>query len=78
MPPVDTVLNFQVCDGELLKRAKSRARADDTDEVIGIRLKVYREHTVPLIGYYGNKLVTVNGAGSIDEVFTRVLRALGR
>jgi adenylate kinase len=75
---IDTVLNFQVCDDELLTRATSRARADDTDEVIGTRLKVYREHTAPLLDYYGNKLVTVDGAGSIDEVFTRVLRALGR
>jgi adenylate kinase len=75
---IDTVLIFQVSDGELLKRAKSRARADDTDEVFRIRLKVYREHTVPLIGYYGNKLVTVDGTGPIDEVFTRVVRALGR
>jgi adenylate kinase len=75
---IDAVLNFQVSDGELLKRAKSRARADDSDELLRIRLKAYRDHTVPLIGYYGNKLVTIDGAGSIDEVFTRVLRALGR
>jgi adenylate kinase len=75
---IDTVLNLQVSESELLKRAKTRARADDTDEVLRIRLKVYREHTVPLLGYYGSKLVTVDGAGPIDEVFTRVLRALGR
>lgn len=61
---IDTVLNFHVCDDELLTRAKSRARTDDTDEIIRTRLKVYREHTAPLLNYH------------IDEVFTRVLRAL--
>jgi adenylate kinase len=75
---IDTVLNFQVRDDELLTRLKGRGRADDTDEVIQIRLKVYREQTAPLLDYYGNKLVTVDGVGSIDDVFMRVLHALGR
>jgi adenylate kinase len=39
---------------------------------------MYREQTAPLLDYYSNKLVTVDGAGSIDEVFMRVLRAVGR
>jgi len=38
---------------------------------------VYREQTAPLLDYYGNKLVTIDGVGSIDEVFTRLPRALG-
>jgi len=61
------------------KVAKRRARADDIDEVIlQTRLKIYRQQTAPLLDYYSNKLVSVDGAGSIDEVFTRVLRAVGR
>ena len=75
---IDTVLKFQVRDDELLTRLKRRGRADDTDEVIHNRLRVYREQTAPLLDYYGNELVTIDGVGSIDEVFTRVLRALGR
>jgi adenylate kinase len=61
---IDNVLNFQVCEDELLMRLKGRGRADDTDEVIQIRLKVYREQTAPLLDYYGNKLVTTDGVSS--------------
>jgi adenylate kinase len=75
---IDAVLNPQVCEDELFTRLNCRARADDTDEVIQNRLKVYREQTAPLLDYYANQLITVDGVGSIDEVFTRVLRALGR
>jgi adenylate kinase len=76
---IDTVLSLHVCEDELLTRAKRRARADDIDEVVlQTRLKMYREQTAPLLDYYSNKLVSVDGAGSIDEVFTRVLRAVGR
>jgi adenylate kinase len=76
---IDTVLSLHVCEDELLMRATRRARADDSDEVVlQTRLKMYREQTAPLLDYYGNKLVSVDGSGSIDEVFTRVLRAVGR
>lgn len=75
---IDTVLNLQVSDDELLIRAKSRARPDHTDEVIHTRLKEYREHTAPLLNYHANKLIIVDAAGSGDEVYARVLRALGR
>ena len=75
---IDAVLEFQVPEDRLLERLRERARADDTDEVIRNRLRVYRQQTAPLLAHYHNKLVTVDGVGSIDEVFTRALRALRR
>ena len=72
------MLNFRVCQDELLTRLKSRARADDTDELIQNRLTVYRDQTAPLPGYYSDELVTADAVGSIDEVFTRALCAVGR
>jgi adenylate kinase len=74
---LDAVLNLDVDEDELLTRMKERARADDTDEVIRNRLKVYREQTTPLLNYYRNELITIDAVGSIDEVFTRVVQALG-
>lgn len=44
----DAALKFQVREDELLTRLKRRARADDTDEVIHNRLRVYQEQTAPL------------------------------
>jgi adenylate kinase len=76
---LDTVLEFAVSEQELLDRLKSRGRADDTEEVIHNRMQVYRDETEPLLEYYShNNLQTVDAVGSLDEVFARALRALGR
>jgi adenylate kinase len=75
---LDAVLEFRVSEDELLSRLKSRGRADDTDEVILNRMNVYRDETAPLLDYYSDELKTVDAIGSLDEVFARALRALGK
>ena len=75
---LDAVLELRVPEDELLERLKARGRADDTDEVILNRMKVYRDETAPLLEYYRNELKTVDAVGSVDEVFARALRALGK
>ena len=54
-------------------------RADDSEETILNRLKVYAAQTAPLIDYYGraHKLASVDGNGSVQEVRQRLLQALG-
>jgi adenylate kinase len=71
------VLEFQVPEDQLMERLRERARADDTDEVVRNRLTVYRQQTAPLLAHCQDKLIAVDGVGSIDEVFTRALSALG-
>jgi adenylate kinase len=58
--------------GELIQRE------DDNEETIGNRLAVYRKNTEPLIEFYAkrDKLTTVDAAGSIDEVYERLVEAL--
>ena len=75
---LDAVLEFRVAEDVLLERLKARGRADDTDEVILNRMKVYRDETAPLLEYYRDELKTVDAIGTVDEVFARALRALGR
>ncbi|ORB71234.1 adenylate kinase [Mycobacterium scrofulaceum] len=75
---IDAVLEFRVSQEELLQRLKSRGRADDTDDVILNRMKVYRDETAPLLEYYRDELKTVDAIGTMDEVFARALRALGK
>jgi adenylate kinase len=50
-------------------------RDDDTPEAINHRLDLYDELTAPLVSYYQKsaKLVVVNGLGSPDEVFAKLL-----
>lgn len=59
------------CGGELLQRA------DDNEETIGNRLKVYQDQTEPLIEYYQKqgKLVAVDGEGDIEEIYARITAA---
>jgi len=60
------------CGGEL------RHRADDNEETISNRLRVYETQTAPLIAYYRNqgKLRTVNGVGEIEEIFEEIKKVL--
>ena len=75
---IDAVLEFRVSEDELLQRLKGRGRADDTDDVILNRMKVYRDETAPLLDYYRDQLKTVEAIGGLDEVFARALQALGQ
>lgn len=75
---IDAVLEFRVSQEELLQRLRSRGRADDTDDVILNRMKVYRDETAPLLEYYRDELKTVDALGTMDEVFARALQALGK
>ncbi len=54
-------------------------RADDNEETIGNRLKVYQEQTEPLVDYYRQqgKLASVDGEGATSEVYARINQALG-
>ena len=53
-------------------------RSDDSQEAVRNRIDVYRDQSAPLVGFYirGGEHVAVDGVGSPDEVFDRVLRAL--
>jgi adenylate kinase len=75
---IDAVIEFRVSEDELFERLKGRGRADDTEDVIRNRMKIYRDETAPLLEYYSGKLKTVDAVGSVDEVFARALHALGK
>lgn len=58
------------------EKAENSQRADDAPEVIHHRFDVYRRATAPLIEYYGDRMVSIDGTGSADEVTKRILGAL--
>jgi adenylate kinase len=63
----------------LLKRAEEEGRADDNEATIRNRQEVYQAETAPLAAYYpdhGVDVLVVDGLGTIDEVFGRLMRAL--
>lgn len=80
---ISAMLALSVGDEELtarlLNRAKTSGRADDADpSIIANRIEVYKRETAPVAGFYGaqNKLVEIDGIGSIDEISGRLYAAI--
>jgi adenylate kinase len=75
---LDAVLELTVDTDEvvqrLLKRAEIDGRADDTEDVIRHRMKVYEDETAPLAALYRERglLHLVDGMGEMDEVAERL------
>lgn len=75
---IDAVLEFVVDEETVVQRMLARGRADDTEDVIRNRMKVYREETEPLLDYYAGKLVTVDAVGEVEEISARATAALSK
>jgi adenylate kinase len=80
--PMDCAVQLDV-DSELLiqriaGRAKAEGRADDNPESVRKRLDIYTEQTAPVVEYYRQHgmLTVVDGVGTLDDVFTRILEAI--
>ena len=77
---IDYVINVHVDKdilvNRLIKRAKNSGRTDDTEDVIINRQKVYSELTAPLIEFYQDQLLTIDGKGTIEEVTQRILEKI--
>ncbi len=60
------------CGGKLI------VREDDKEATVKERLRVYDETTAPLLQYYKaqGKLKTVDGNGTIEEVYAKILKVL--
>lgn len=80
--PVVAVINFfvpeDVLEARLLGRSRVEGRSDDRAETARERIRVYREKTSPLVGYYRQRglLTEVDGVGTISEIAARVVGAL--
>lgn len=63
----------------LLLRGKESGRPDDANaEVIARRIEEYDNKTAPVAAYYKaqDKFCSINGVGSIDEIFTAISKVI--
>lgn len=80
--PLPLVVLIDVPEDVIIERIVSRGkvsgRIDDSADVAAERLRVYRRDTEPVANYYeqAGLLRTVNGVGSLEEVFERIVAAL--
>jgi adenylate kinase len=68
----DQVINIDVPEIDLVERLKLRAtqqgRVDDTEAVIRNRLKEYYEKTQPLLKFYGDSVIEIDGTPDLADV----------
>jgi adenylate kinase len=64
----------------LVKRGKEQGRDDDNPETINNRIQVYENQTIPVAYYYEKARLheTVDGIGSIDEIFKRITKVVDK
>ncbi len=80
--PMDYAVQLEVPVEMLVERIAGRAqaegRADDSPESVRKRLQVYDTQTAPVIEFYRShgQLTMIDGVGSLDEVFTRIIEAI--
>ncbi|OFV84954.1 MAG: adenylate kinase [Acidobacteria bacterium RBG_16_64_8] len=75
---LDAVVLLEVPEEVLVARAVARNRPDDRAEIVRERLRVYRERTEPLVGYYDERglLRRIDGDRPVEEVTERILEAV--
>ena len=81
--PIAIMLALEVSEEELvqrlLKRGETSGRSDDTNEaVIKARIIEYHKKTAPVADHYKkqNKVVMVNGEGTVDEIFSNLCKEI--
>src|SRR3546814_5217489 len=80
--PMDYAVQLEVPQELLVERiagrAKAEGRADDAPGAVRTRLQVYDSQTAPVIEFYRQhgQLTVIDGAGSLDEVFNRIIEAI--
>ncbi len=75
---LDAAVNIEVPVEEATQRMLERGRSDDTGEAIRRRLQLYERQTAPLLDWFDKRslLVTVDGVGTPDEVFDRLVSGI--
>ena len=81
--PINVVIDLdvprEIVTARLSARLAVEHRADDSPAAVERRLALYEEQTAPLIAHYRKQgvLTQVDGVGSPDEVFARLVAAVG-
>ena len=74
--PPAVIASLDLNEAGLRRRIAGRRgevqRSDDNEETMLKRFQVYQEQTAPLLGYYDDRVVGIDGKGSVEEIFQRL------
>jgi adenylate kinase len=72
------VIEIDAGEEELRKRIKKRKRDIDKEEIFNVRIKVYKEETLPGLEFLkkNHGVIAVNGGQSIEKVHEDIMKAL--
>ncbi len=77
-PEFNQIIFLDIPEEVAEKRLLSRGRMDDDPEVVKHRIKVYEEHTKPIISYFEELglVKVVDGEADVDTVYARIKEVL--
>nr|WP_306301879.1 adenylate kinase [Austwickia chelonae] len=75
---IELIVPDEILVSRLLKRSEIEGRADDTEDVIRERMKVYKAETIPISDMARSRglLREIDGTGSVEDVFRRCMEVL--
>lgn len=76
---VDIIVEMQVPVEEVQKRLMLRGRDQDTKDIIEERYVMYEQSKDEILAYLignGSKILTIDGVGTQDEVYQRVVKGI--
>jgi adenylate kinase len=82
---ISKMIALEVENEELIKRLLERGKVsnrpdDQNEEIISNRIKVYNSETSPVANFYRqqDKFISIEGVGSIDEIFTSLCQVINQ
>ena len=72
------VVYIDISDKEVLKRLLLRGREDDRPNTIKTRIKIFNEHTKPMLEYFNKKekLIKIEGEDTIENTYKKIKKTL--
>lgn len=70
------VLHLTADEDELVRRLLNRGRGDDTEDTIKHRLHIYDDATKPVIDFYKDCTMEIEGVGEIEDINKEILKKL--
>ena len=71
---INAVIDLYASENIIIERLLNRGRADDNEETIRNRLKVFESQSKPVLEYYNDKvkIIKIESVGTPEEVYARI------